>query len=407
MSTKILCWNIQNFTINKIDFSSDNNELIKIPTTGESYMFTGSITIKNNYILNNVETSDPDIFIVIEVISGRGSKGSLVSSKGAQGALTLLDRLRVINNNWCLVPPQKLTNEVQLSDADGDENAVTLLSEGGYTEAIAVYYRKDKLDFIGPFVWPDTADSPAKTAVAPGAGVTPGAYPDIFSNCLPAGNYFAGQTVFKTTADVPKEIYFPAETSRRPFLTCFTEKAGLQRKLSIASVHYPPQAPNAKTALVQTLKYFTECYVMIPNEVNIIIGDFNVDYNNDNLNIFGTAKVLFNYYPLFTDRNQTTGTIYYNKRYATYKKYIKSSGLDNALLRYGSQGAYGMAPVGLVLDRVNVSALGQLSQMYNSYAQIGTLPQLQQDEVFLKPFNYPGLGPAPGTSDHLAIYVEL
>ncbi len=69
--------------------------------------------------------------------------------------------------------------------------------------------------------------------------------------------------------------------------------------------------------------------------------------------------------------------------------------------------AVGTGTAAAPINRVNVSALGQASLMYNSPAQIAMLPPCEQDDAFRQPFNFGKLGPVPGTSDHMAIYLEL
>src|SRR5690606_27901521 len=144
---KLLVWNIQNFTLNKINPAIGDQAVVSLPGTAPLIQVPYN-NLRDNYIVSNVTSSDPDIFVLIEVISGKGTKGSLVSGKGAQGLLQVLKRLRATSDQWCLVPALKLVNKINITEIDGEgdseDNALlALLNEGQYTEGIGVFYRKD------------------------------------------------------------------------------------------------------------------------------------------------------------------------------------------------------------------------------------------------------------------------
>src|SRR5688500_11876041 len=113
MSSRILVWNIERFSLNTIQsdptiqFSALNGQLNAITAyqKGEQRLA---------YILANVTLKDPDIFVVVEVSSGKGNLGSLATVKGAEGSRLLLERLKLKNAGWCLVPPLKLIDETQV-----------------------------------------------------------------------------------------------------------------------------------------------------------------------------------------------------------------------------------------------------------------------------------------------------
>ncbi len=401
MPTKILVWNIQNFTINKIDPNFVNHIVVPSVHGGFSFQTVQLSTMKLDYILNNVIVTDPDIFSVIEVISGRGPKGSLVSSKGAQGVLALLNSLRKLNTNWCLVPPLKLTDKIQLSEAD--DGHIELLSDGTYTEAIGVFYRKDRLDFVGPYVWPAAGsnDNPNKIA-DPRDGTVAGPYPDVWSNCLPPGNYNAGQYEFYTEDD--QELLFPAEGSRRPFLTQFVERGGNQRTISLASVHYPPNQSSAITAWARTIRYFIDDYPLGDKEVVCIAGDFNINYRGEDYVPTDFYSTYYNFHTLINGKKYFP-TIYQRNANATPWIYVKNQGLDNATVRYGPQ-ALEFNPTFEFMDRVEAG--NHPSLLYNDLNVIRALPTVdEQNELFRQPNNFMKLGPVPGTSDHIGMFYTI
>src|SRR5262249_312758 len=124
MPTRILYWNINNFSLPKI-FSNTNPAL------------AAEATSRRNEIVNKeVNAGAPQIFIIVEVFSRIrevGLEGSVLGSNrtAGSGALRLLSRIRgILGINWALVPPLNL-------------------GELGQREAIAVYYNAATLQFMG------------------------------------------------------------------------------------------------------------------------------------------------------------------------------------------------------------------------------------------------------------------
>lgn len=405
MPTKVLAWNIQNFTIRKIDPVGGGNTVVQIgPMT---FRFPRVNSLRLNYILDNVARTDPDVFTVIEVISSWGPRGSLVSGNGALGVLELLAQLRILDANWCLVPPQKLTNFIEVNEQDDGHEE--LVRDGGYTEAIGVFFRADRLTFIGPYIWPLAGDNnnPNKIAVANAGGAVAGAYPANWAGCLPAGNYYAGQSYFQTTAVPAREIFFPGQNSRRPFLTRFQEIGGNHRIITLVSVHYPPRQPEAISAWTNTLGYFIDSYVHLANEVICIAGDFNINYRGDE---YIPNEFFAGYYGYHTIINGAGyfPTIYHRAANATPTEYMKLQGLDNATVHY-QPAAYEGASTFRMIDRVANDLPANLpSLLYNPMAEIMNQPTpAAQNDLFRRVINFGRLGPVPGTSDHLAILYTI
>src|SRR5579875_1060917 len=193
MPTNLLVWNVQFFTSNKISMANaDWHDFVDLHGNVVDGTFTSLMNL--DYILSNVKKADAHIFVLIENLSSRGTLGSLAGGNGAIGSRLLLDRLRgeTLNRNWMLVPPLKTVAAVQTQRGEG--GLIALVREGAYTECVSVYYRNDLLNFVGPYVWPqsDNNDAPGKTA-QPNTGQNTQAYPADWDDTYPAGNYFAGQ----------------------------------------------------------------------------------------------------------------------------------------------------------------------------------------------------------------------
>lgn len=412
MPLKIVVWNIQNFTYNKIAVNPD----VFSPIVDVNGNVTQNIpygSLRADYILDNPMVAQADIFVVIEVISTRGKKGSLVPSEsvGGQGLIKLLKLLQINDSNWWnLVPPARMVDKIVIEQISG---GISIKKEGQYTEAVGVFYRSDRLDFIGPYVWPQTADNdnPDKTAV-PQNNMNPVIttdYPAPWNSVLPAGNHYAGQFEYKIGGN---EIHFNGADCRRPFTTQFRERGANPRIITLASVHYPPQRngghnQNATTALSNTMRYFSAPnYAIAANEVVLIAGDFNLkSYPVIDQDYIIQSIAIYGYNAVFKGANAQPSM--YKERYAaTTASYINPLGLDNVVYRAGAGIAQPLAITGTMMNRV----IDQLvppsdSLMTNSLATLQAMPDGNQ--FFRLPQNYMKLGPAPGTSDHMAMYISF
>lgn len=406
MPTNLLVWNVQFFSSNKISMANASwHDFVDINGQIVDGTFTSLMNL--DYILSNIKAVDAHIFVVIENLSSRGTHGSLAGGNGAVGSRLLLDRLRgqTLNQNWMLVPPLKTVNAVQVER--GEDDLAALVREGAYTECVSVYYRNDLLDFIGPYVWPqtDNNDSPNKVAQS-NSGQATQDYPGEWDGTYPAGNHYAGQfEYFRDPATRQEEILFPDIGGRRPFFTKFVERGGAQRTISLASVHYPPFREPAGTSFARTLSYFDEIYQMQNNEILLIAGDFNLDYlDRDNLatwvRLYNTAEI-YGFQLVLKYPNVTWPTMLKRARDATPTSYTNNLGLDNIALR--AQGV-NVNYTYQIMDRVNVVAP---SMMFTPMAEILQLPPQQRDQVFRLKQNFSYMGPVPGVSDHLAVSLQL
>lgn len=397
MPIRLLVWNIQGFSLNKISALKMVKESTKI---GNQKYFYEVSQRRLRYILKNIELKNPDIFSVIEVISGQGQFGSLVSSNGALGCQLLLRKLKELDPNWCLIPPIKLVDKVAIEEAVPGYKK--LVKDKAYTEGIGVFYRQDKLDFIGPYIWPKTKDPNDPLIMAePNDGTrTPGPYPKAWKKCLPDKNYFAGQYEFFDVTG--NEIFFPSQESRTPFMVQFNEAGGKKRLITLVSLHLPPHEANARTALAWVADYFRK-NATANNELLLIAGDVNMDANyhafRDDAIIGSHAGDILT--PLFDDNSSPRSSLNYTKAWAVASKYLKPLKLiDNVLYRYGGPNAKDGKITAEVIDRVKNTSL-----LTTPLAQIKKItPKKKQDEVFR---NYLNFGQLTGTSDHLALFVEI
>jgi hypothetical protein len=241
---------------------------------------------------NVVAAVNPDIIAVVEMIPGPGAafEGSTLNDPTA---FYLLLRLRRNQNAaFRLVPP-------------------LVSGTGRRSEGIAVYYRQDRLAFLGPFGWGGAgADTIANLGGAAGLATYPGVWGTARTRCLPNRdlhafvgianwlpphtneNTLAGQWSYQAGGGGGPAL-FPAAGFRRPFLTAFADISGpVTRLVKLMAVHAPPQQrrpPGANLparelagtanprAAVGTIAALQEIAgAMGPNEVRCIVGDFNI-----------------------------------------------------------------------------------------------------------------------------------
>jgi hypothetical protein len=277
--TRILYWNINNFSYNKLYDGVEGPD-------------------RNTHIVNEVFAPHaPHIFVVVEVWSRRADvmyPGSAVAGPAQIGVIGLLEAIRLAtnNNNWMSVP-------------------ALWSGKAGFCEAVAVYYDQAAVQFVGPYVygpdyrtWSNTAPitrgcRPADTQRPAGAPATwptgPRQYDPAWTNpflggpsCLPARvtpvvdpangafvmeDRLAAQYEFFTVGG--QRIHFPSPRFRTPNLTYFNDLtvAGPGRRIKLFALHTSPRAAAGAVGQLQNI-------VELPaaaNEVSVIVGDFNVD----------------------------------------------------------------------------------------------------------------------------------
>jgi hypothetical protein len=298
--TRILYWNIQNFTMNTIDDSSR--------TAAE----------KLDYILEVFNfDSPPDIFVVVEVFARTGEAATVEGTvlqpylPSAKACLALLNSIRNIDGceNWCLVPPLALGGM-------------------GFTEGVAVFYNPHNLQFTGPRLYYKLHHDPNdRTGQAqPVHQNTYNRivdYPLSWKNCLPnPQNPIAGLQLdrewpftigvnqkvqlkewnlagewqywlrnrpipsFDTFLNANR-IQFPSSGTRAPFWTQFFDLESAHtitpRVLNLFTVH---TSPGTADQAIEKMAGASEMTMVNDDAVNIILGDFNVDSFSDSASAY-------------------------------------------------------------------------------------------------------------------------
>lgn len=400
MSTRLIVWNINRFSINTVDDSSGNDFLERLNSIAQSAL--------NHFFIENIAKAadgngnSADILVVIEVQSSRNVLGSLVGGSGAPGVIFLLNSLREnVAADWCVVPPLKL---VGVNDAGEAAN---------YTEGIAVFFRSSKLNFTGPYIWPTGGG----VAVPPGAGV-PGAYPPPWTNALPANNFFAGQfEFFKNPQNRTGNFNYISGNYRRPFFTTFTEVAG-GRVIKLMTAH--PSPNSSKVAVVNSMASIVEIQPSQNPQVVVVTGDFNLNTKTI-FNIFtGKSKggeASEGYWGLrqkFTQKISSTNpgtngvTTLLRIQDAAPTGYLNWLGIDNIFLRYDGGLA---APVPNNPRIINpVTGTDEYrSDMLQSIARINQAYQttVDRETAFRKDVNYGHIAHFAGVSDHLPMVIDI
>ena len=326
MPTRILYWNINNFSLPKI-FSNTNPAL------------AAEATSRRNEIVNNVVVAAaPQIFIIVEVYSRIrevGFEGSVLGSgrTAGSGALRLLYRIRgILGNNWALVPPLNL-------------------GELGQREAVAVYYNAATLQFMGPNIWyrrwPGTGIGQAQP-IGPGTQNDIIDYPTNWRRCLPfLGNpigpvfnrhanfvvagvpvavpecQLAGQWEYYNPGVArpipspipppyaPGRLFFPNADCRGPFWTSFNELA-TGRTLNLFTVHTSPST--ARQAIWSMQQAAELSGAPQPNEVKVVLGDFNADPYGANAHAYNWMIVAPGNYTMELDPRDNTGVVNPNRK---------------------------------------------------------------------------------------------
>lgn len=284
--TRILCWNIDNFDLLKIENPLSVNFLAP-------YFVSEAIAsaARSAYILDNMSFTDPgpnqlvrpDIIVVIEVSTedtyvANPGVGQLATGSGGQGAYTLLERIRTATNNanWMLVPPLQT----------------------GPQEAVAIFYDSTAYCFAGPWRWPG-GNGPSRAAGAPLN------YPLPFRNGLPNTDIPAtlpnAGMVEQLAAAATAFTYrvghaqagnpFPyANNLRVPYWVKLGQvdysqnPPVVQRTFSLFVIHGPAGNALARTFLTNLADVEEIVAAPVVNEVKVVLGDFNLNLTVDQAN---------------------------------------------------------------------------------------------------------------------------
>jgi hypothetical protein len=280
--TRILYWNINNFSLNKI---ADPTNLVAAQDRRAHIV---------DEVLRGLPAL-PDIFVIVEVFARMNDaalEGHALYGNARTGSRMLLTRIRTQtgNGNWALIPP-------------------VWSGKQGFCEGVAVYYNATNVQFTGPYVYgPDfrtagqtrsgawsTAPSqracpltdtaqPAMTPALPAnPNWTPGpraysaaVWGNVLPNrvtpggVLPTENMLAGQWEFYDAMGA--RIYFPADFNRSPYYTRFLDLAN-GRTIKLFAMHTSPGAAVQAVQLLATVQELAAAN----HEVTVVVGDFNVD----------------------------------------------------------------------------------------------------------------------------------
>lgn len=339
--TKILFWNIENFSINKINDPSTKRK----PKLPSGVIASGN---RSNLILNAMQANTPDIFVIVETTTGAGAEGTLINAGGGQAALDLLQKIRTkFGATWMLVPP-------------------LIVGQGTYIEGVCVFFNtSSNLFFTGPFGW-EGGVSPANVI---GSGTTV-AYASPWDKALPAvdtpttagiingglaQNKLAGQWLYDDGASPAVKLEFPSTGERPPYLTTFWD-AGSNRNIKLLAYHAPPPESKISAAGVDSLSQIREITSLLTTQDDaIIMGDFNVDLSDKVLADEAYDNLIADSYTRqinpttdsdFPDVGYICTTLYgvsgKNKAEPTNTRgypaygYMTPSSYDNMLTRYGN-----------------------------------------------------------------------
>ncbi|EGF89408.1 hypothetical protein ABI_47560 [Asticcacaulis biprosthecium C19] len=310
--TRILYWNIENFSLGKI-YAGGVGAAASQAEQRLDYIvdriFAGPSAPGPGALPNN----PPDIIVIVEVFRRTGEilEEGLVLNSTSNAGVALQELLARIQANaqlgaaWCLVPP-------------------IALGQGYYTEAVAVFYNSANLVFTGPNLLyqlhgppggvvgqsqPVTAYTVAHAMPYAGAWpavlrARPVSFPALGPHVTVPENQLAGEwQYFVGPRPLPgggpaggTRIEFPASYNRGPFQTTFHEIVS-GRNLNLYSFHSSPDT--AKDA-VNNLQFIPDMAVVGANEVKIVLGDFNIDGFGPGSGAYGWMLYPVPPRPLFT-----------------------------------------------------------------------------------------------------------
>lgn len=308
MTTRVLIWNIQQFSVNKI-FSSST-----AVSPGHGGLQDQVAALQRRQVINYVlNATQPDIIVIVEVSSGENIAGALATPTG--GIESLAHLLYSFNQHtgtpggWNAVPP-------------------LYIGTGGRAETIGILYRRTNNAgtlsryFTGPNIW---TGGTAGTSVPPGMGAPPavaytglplpigtvningmlvppgsGAARQIPPGALHNGNVFenlvAARVDFDDGTGTGTNVDFAG--LRQPYMVTFTEAntagGAVQRNLTLFAIHAPPNNVTAATYINVMSTMPDVVGALGPNETRVVGGDFNINLLAANGSDAGAYNPLIN-----------------------------------------------------------------------------------------------------------------
>lgn len=263
---RILYWNVRDFSNNKIV----NNARPPDAPHGFAGLRQGPARLA--FMLNCFSSGTlgglpfiPDFIVIVEVEKGIRSlgQGNLVAGNAATGITGLLTAIRghaplnAAGQNWRLVPP-------------------LILGRRGQGEGIAVFYNAASWYFMGPDGWGGNYAPPFNNALP--ARQIPVGYPlgqgNQWENRLRGRWHFTAQA---NPLVPPTSIHFPTRNSRQPWLTCFGSVGAPYTFVRLMAMHTSPAFAQGGTAAISQINTMMGNGWHAANQIDVILGDFNVD----------------------------------------------------------------------------------------------------------------------------------
>lgn len=291
--TRILYWNIANFSLRKIYDVNGNAADFAMSLSREDHIVREVISPTPPLPVNS--PPPPDMIIITEAfsrvreVSYQGNVLNQGSNVGFAVRLLLAAIRNRLGNTWCLVPPLSL----------GDL---------GFREAVAVYYNSATLTFTGPYIWTDDNNLKLGRPATPGNLADITNYAATWRNAMPNPTNPIAALQLNRTWNAPngtpvsewqgagqwehfaagQRINFPNAASRSPFYTRMLDTAG--RTIKVFTVHTSPAAAVGGTQNIAAIPEVQA--VGAVTEVNVVVGDFNIDTFDNNRN--GAYVPIFN-----------------------------------------------------------------------------------------------------------------
>ena len=282
---KILYWNIENFSANKIEFRTPRRTRGRAKRGREAR--SAPLGLEHLEAILEVfrprvrrTTVELDFIVIVEISHGSATEGEPVAGAAMVGVTSLRRYIDIgLEGSWGLVPPI----------VTGDE---------GYREAIAVYYRTDKWYFLGPST--SVVPYPARLKRCLPSGSIPDCYPyDPGDRELRKERRRCGQFQFYSSPPNPVPIQFPGPRNRKPWLTAFGDKNDKDHLIRIMAVHTSPETADEATASLAQAHDIAYGADTASKQIDVLVGDFNVDATDpDNFSAGGPFSRLVGAVPL-------------------------------------------------------------------------------------------------------------
>ncbi len=423
--TRILYWNLNNFSQRKIDINVPAPNHIR-PTWRLTHIVHEVVNPIPPPPLPANSPPAPDMIVIAECFSRVrevGHPGGAIGSlaRVGRGLRLLLDEFRLaLGPTWCLVPP-------------------LMLGDLGLREGVAVYYNAATLTFTGPWVYSWDAAAGVNRGRALTAATFANRAPYTFnwlqalpdpvnaspplqlnrSWLTPFGNVEewcgAGQWQFQTAAGAA--IHFPAAQNRPPFYTRMQENAPGGRTLKVFTVHTSPATADQATQNIGQIQELA----IAAGEVGVVLGDFNVDSFSTVHNPAYNPLRGLGYTPLIEALDAAGNAVWTRKRYCLTHLLperlatpFNSVGVPrdpqhNRYPRFGYMGSTRRNPVGGPWIPSNKGAIDNVFVRYPAGAAVPAHNTTIVNTIVGKPYNAvpPPVGVGPNLTGGYAYNASL